>query len=65
MPQSRQKTPGYSAENSLVIFIRGGEPWIMRYCWRTQKCRNLCVSHTFFEGKKLGKLFQGKVLLEL
>jgi hypothetical protein len=22
-----------SAENSSVIFIRGGEPWLMRYCW--------------------------------
>jgi len=25
------------------------------YCWRTQKCRHLCVPHTFFEGKKVGK----------
>src|SRR2546425_4744341 len=22
------------------------------YCWRTQKCRNLCVPHAFFEGQK-------------
>jgi hypothetical protein len=22
-----------SAENILAIFIRGGEPWLMRYCW--------------------------------
>ena len=25
--------PRYSTENSLVIFIRGGEPWLMGYCW--------------------------------
>ena len=24
----------------------------MTYCWRTQKCRNLCIPHAFFEGKK-------------
>lgn len=29
------KTVRYSsAENSLAIFIRSGEPWLMRYCWR-------------------------------
>src|SRR5262247_3057784 len=28
------KSQGYSAGNSLAIFIRGGEPWLMRYCWR-------------------------------
>src|SRR6266702_5464447 len=22
------------------------------YCWPTPKCRNLCVQHAFFEGKK-------------
>ena len=22
------------------------------YCWRTQKCRNLCIPHAFFEGQK-------------
>src|SRR5438874_11547165 len=22
------------------------------YCWRTQKYRNLCIPHAFFEGKK-------------
>src|SRR2546425_8187354 len=22
------------------------------YCWRTQKCRNLCVIHAFFEGQE-------------
>src|SRR5215472_2153770 len=26
---------GDSAENSPAIFIRGGEPWLMSYCWRT------------------------------
>src|SRR5437763_1224403 len=25
------------------------------YCWRTQKCRNMGVPHTFLEGKKAGK----------
>jgi restriction system protein len=25
------------------------------YCWRTQKCRNLCVPHACFEGKKAGE----------
>src|SRR2546426_10556066 len=24
----------------------------MGYCWRTQKCRNLCTPHVFLEGKK-------------
>ena len=28
-------TGGYSLENSPAIFIRGGEPWLMDYCWRT------------------------------
>ena len=28
-------SPGYSLENSPTIFIRGGEPWLMGYCWRT------------------------------
>ena len=27
--------PGYSAGNSPVISIRGGELWLMNYCWRT------------------------------
>jgi hypothetical protein len=31
-------TPGYSPKNSPAIFMCGGEPWLMRYCWRTQKC---------------------------
>ena len=22
------------------------------YCWRTQKCRNVCIPHAFFEGQK-------------
>src|SRR5262249_7329371 len=26
---------GDSPENSPAIFIRGGEPWLMNYCWRT------------------------------
>src|SRR5215216_2229609 len=25
------------------------------YCWRIQKCRNLCIPHAFFEGKKAGE----------
>jgi hypothetical protein len=29
------KLMGDSTENSLPIFIRGGEPWLMNYCWRT------------------------------
>jgi hypothetical protein len=36
-------------ENSYAMHITGG------YCWRTQKCRNLCVRHAFFEGKKAGE----------
>src|SRR5262245_61291026 len=24
---------GYSPKNSPAIFIRGGEPWLMGYCW--------------------------------
>jgi hypothetical protein len=41
-----------SSENSPAIFIRGGEPWLMRYCWSTPKCRNLGVQYAFLEGKK-------------
>jgi hypothetical protein len=29
------KLMGDSPENNLTIFIRGGEPWRMGYCWRT------------------------------
>jgi hypothetical protein len=28
------ETPRYSPENSPAIFICGGEPWLIRYCWR-------------------------------
>ncbi len=42
---------GYSTENSRAIFIRGGEPWLMSYCWRIQKCQNECAPHAFLEGK--------------
>src|SRR5262249_10592312 len=28
--------------------------------WRTQKCRNLCIPHAFFEGKKAGETFPRK-----
>jgi hypothetical protein len=30
------------------------------YCWRTKKCRSLCVIHTFFEGKKAGETYARK-----
>jgi hypothetical protein len=39
-----RKTSGYSAENSEAIFIRGGEPWLMSYCWRPPSAEN-CASH--------------------
>src|SRR6266487_903807 len=32
---------------TLSRVIRG-----IGYCWRTQKCRNLCIPHAFLEGKK-------------
>ena len=47
-----RKSNGYSPENSLTIFIRGGEPWLMGYCWPTPKYRNWCAQHAFFEGNK-------------
>jgi hypothetical protein len=34
-PYAWMKTFGYSPENSPAIFIRGGEPWLMSYCWPT------------------------------
>src|SRR5262245_60950429 len=40
--------------------MRGGDCRVMTYCWRTQKCRNLCVPHAFFEGKKAGETFPRK-----
>src|SRR3954453_1714161 len=43
---------GDSAENRPAIFIRGGERWLMSYCWPTPQRQNLCVQHAFFEGKK-------------
>jgi len=46
------KTDGYSTENSPAIFMRGGEPWVMNYCWPTPKYRNWCAQHAFVEGKK-------------
>jgi len=37
---SRARQPGgYSAGNSPAISIRGGEPWLMRYCWSTPSGR--------------------------
>ena len=34
LPASSHRIAGYSTENSPAIFIRGGEPWLMGYCWR-------------------------------
>jgi hypothetical protein len=34
------------------------------YCWRTQKCRKLCIPHAILEGKKAWKTYATKVLLE-
>jgi hypothetical protein len=42
------KLMGDSLENSPAIFIRGGEPWLMGYCWPTPF-------------KVLGVLFLGEV----
>ncbi len=42
------------------IFIRGGEPRLMSYCWRTQKCRKLCIPHGILEGKKAWKTYARK-----
>jgi hypothetical protein len=39
-----------SAENSPAVFIRGGEPWLMSYCWRTRQSRKLRLAYGFFEG---------------
>jgi hypothetical protein len=36
-----------------------------RYCWRIQKCRSLCILLPSLKAKKLEKLPQEKVLLEL
>src|SRR2546427_211478 len=30
------------------------------YCWRTQKCRSLCIPHAFLEGKKAGEAYASK-----
>src|SRR4029453_16837242 len=61
----QQYPTGYSPENSPAISIRGGEPWLMGYCWRTPRAE-ICVSHIpSLKAKKLGKLAQEKVLLEL
>jgi hypothetical protein len=44
------KLMGDSPENSPTIFMRGGELWLMRYCWPTSF-------------KVLGVLFLGAVSL--
>src|SRR5438093_10785545 len=31
-----------------------------RYCWRTRKCRNLCIPHAFLEGKKAWETYARK-----
>src|SRR5215475_2948915 len=33
------------------------------YCWRTQKCRNLCIPHAFLEGKKAEEMSPRKSTL--
>jgi hypothetical protein len=48
-PYLSQKTLRYSPENSPAIFIRGGEPWLMGYCWRTPQCRKLGLAYTIVE----------------
>src|SRR6266516_526531 len=30
------------------------------YCWRTQKCRNVCIPHAFQEGKKARETYARK-----
>src|SRR4029453_14636445 len=50
-------SPGYSAGNSPAISIRGGEPWLMSYCWRIYfKVLGVLflahVSHAFWPSKK-------------
>src|SRR5262245_7804581 len=49
-----------STENSGAIFIRGGEPWVMGYCWRIQKCPNWCIPPAFLEGKKAWETYTRK-----
>jgi hypothetical protein len=59
------KREGYSPENSPAIFIRGGEPWLMSTVGEPKRAE-ICVSHMpSWKAKKLGKLSQQKVLLEL
>src|SRR4029434_9276 len=36
---------GDSPGNSPAIFMRGGELWLMNYCWPTPKYRNWYVQH--------------------
>ena len=50
-------TPGYSPENSLAIFIRGGELRLMNYCWRIyfkvlEVLFLASVSHAFLPSKQ-------------
>src|SRR6266481_8605016 len=40
---------GVFRDNKICVSFKGG------YGWRTQKCRNMCIPYTFFEGKKAGK----------
>src|SRR5262249_9415969 len=39
---------------------RSSDKKTTRYCWRTQKCRNLCIPHTLFEGKKAWETYARK-----
>jgi hypothetical protein len=49
--------PGYPAHEETYGNATRLVPTQQGYCWRIQKCCNLCVQHAFTEGKKAEKTF--------
>ncbi len=40
----------YDTDKPLFLQGQKSVSQILRYGWRTQKCRNLCLAHAFFFG---------------
>src|SRR5262245_12887370 len=45
---------GYSAGNNSAISIRGGEPWLMNYCWQIYLDNVILINGVSFLETELG-----------
>jgi hypothetical protein len=59
-PLKRSFYKGLEKLSGSEIFIHGGEPWLMNYCWPTPQYRNWCAQHAFLEGKKAWETYARK-----